>query len=390
MTAPIHCCYRGCALTVWAPTDAGLTVQRSSATCTACRRVALCLPHFEAVAESQRDLRCPNCREQRWYVRLMSGDRLPAALEVAVRATGGRIEADEAPSRSTGSGGEPGDARRDALASIWRWVPANRVPADARILARGVLARVHAKGAVVLVDGRPLDWLCPEMPSAAARSTAADDIVLAHGPSAMSCLSWVGPEGLHLTIAGLPDGGVDRPVFVDARRFVYVSRAPSSDESLWEANIEQSTRVRQRRVTHLGRGPHRAPAPVVVQHREAVVALASDGEVCAPVWIRLSDGRRTPLAAHGPPPRALVGAARGRRAAWIDADGTVRCAGEHHPMQSLGRTDGHLLAITEDGRAVAWTTGDAPGAIETCDLRTGAVHRDPLQAPLAWLGPRST
>lgn len=380
MVAPIQCCYRGCRLTVWAPVDGGLEVQRSSATCMSCRRVALCLPHFEAIFDSQRDLACPNCRDRKWFVRVPGGEPVAAALQVAVEASGGRVDIDS----------PPASAERPGPEAAWRWLRADRIPPDGRILDHGVLARVHVRGAALIVDGQTLDWICPTLPTGASRATsAALDLVVAHGADEARVLSWVSPEGSRLTLRE-PDGGaLDRPTFLDARRFVYIRRVDGGDESLWEATIEQPGRVRQRRIASLGRGPHQPLAPVVVRQREAVVALAHDGDVCAPTWIRISDGRRTPLAAYGPPPRALVGAARGRRAAWIAHDGSVRTAGEHHPLQTIGRTAGRHIAVSADGRVVAWSDeDDGRPSLKTCDLQTAAVETHALRAPIGWIEPR--
>lgn len=378
MLSPILCCYRGCQTTVWAPASSGdgLAVRRSSATCMKCRRVALCMPHFRAVFDKQRDLACPNCRGRRWFVRAMDGDRVSAALQVAVEASGGRVEAD-APS-------EP--ARSDPAASIWHWLRADQLPSAARVLDRGVLARTHRRGVALIVDGHPFEWICPSMPESGTRaSPTTPDLIVAHGEGAM--LSWVGPDGLRLSLRAPEGSAFDRPHFIDGRRLVYLNRDQGGHVSLWEATIEPPGRIRQRRVAPLGRGARASVAPVAVRRLEAVVALSWDGDVCAPTWVRLSDGQSSPLAAFEPAPRALAGARRGQYAAWIDHAGAVRCAGLHHPLQTLGHAVGDLLAITEDGRSVAWCTSETE--IATCDVRTGAIQRQPVRAPLVWLGPAS-
>ncbi len=378
MLSPILCCYRGCQTTVWAPSSAGggLAVRCSSATCMQCRRVALCLPHFRDVFERQRDLACPNCRGRRWFLRAMRGDRVSAALKVAVEASGGRIEVDDVRA--------PAEASQ---ASRWRWLRVDQLPSDARILDRGVLARADRRGAAIIVDGRPLEWISPSMPRSASRAspTAADLIVSDEDGSQ---LSWVGPDGLRLSLRA-PDGCTfDRPTFIDGRRLVYVSRDGEGHTALWEGTIEPPGRVRQRRVCALGRGRRPQLAPVAVRRLEAVVALSSDGDVCAPTWIRLSDGQSSPLAGFEPTPRALVGARRAPYAVWIDHTGAVRCAGLHHPLQTLGQAVGDLLAITDDGRSVAWCTSETE--ITTCEVRSGAVERQRVRGRLVWLGAASS
>jgi len=202
-------------------------------------------------------------------------------------------------------------------------------------------------------------------------------------------LSWVDADGLQLTVHAPHDAAIDRPTFIDPRRVAYISRTVDGDEALWEASIDQTDRIRQRRITALGRGPRLDLAPVIVGRRTAVVAVVSDGDVCAPTWIRLSDGHRTPLGAYGPPPRTLVGARRGQRAAWIAEDGSVRCAGIHEPLQTIGRADGALLAMTEDGLALAWCTADGHRIeLHACDISKGIVQRHRMPGPLAWIGPR--
>ena len=377
MAAPISCCYRGCRTTVWAPapTGNGLAVQCSSATCMQCRRVSLCLPHFRTVFDDQQDHACPNCKGRRWFVRIMGDARISAALKVAVQASGGRVEADP-----------PAKAVSSPAPSGWRWLRRDQLPPDARVLDRGVLARAHPRGAALIVDGRPFEWICPQMPVSATRaSPTTPDLVVAHGDGAR--LSWVGPDGARLSIHA-PDGGaIDRPRFIDGRRFVYISRDGAGHESLWEGSIEPPGRIRQRRVTALGHGPRRPLAPVPVRRLEAVVALCADGDAWAPTWIRLSDGQRTPLAAYGPAPRALAGARRHQQAAWIDHGGVVRCAGERQPTQTLGRADGDLLAMTDDGRQVAWTvSADGGTEMTVCDVQTRATERHAIPGALVWIG----
>lgn len=416
MVAPIHCCYRGCALTVWTPAATGLEVERSSATCMQCRRVALCLPHFEAVFRTQQHLRCPNCRAQAWYVCHMGSDgTLSPVMQVAVETAGGRIEArrgrsEPTPRREGSQGGTDGtkngtDGMSGTHASEaaeppetaeneparplddWLWIPADRLPADARILDRGVIARLQPRGTALVVDGEPLPWLCPGPIRAAARAAGTGrDAIVSHAIDDTDVVSWIAPDGHRLTLAPPPGGALDRATFVDARRFVYVLRQPDGAEALWEAIIEQPARLRQRRVASLGHGVRHGVPPVVVRHREAVVALALDGSDCAPTWIQLADGRQTTLAAFGPPPRSLAGAARGRLAAWIDAAGDIRCAGAHRPLQTLGRTAGDRVSITDDGRTLAWVDADT---LVVCDLRTGRKRGHRVPTPLAWFGPRT-
>lgn len=345
-----------------------------------CRRVALCLPHFRTVFDSQRNLACPNCGGRQWLLRTLGDELVPAALQVAVEASGGRVEADAPPAKPESS--------RVPSDTPWSWLRADQLPHDARVLDRGVLAKIHPRGAALIVDGEPFDWICDDLPLGAARAApTSHDLVVAHGDGRR--LTWAVPERARLTLRANADDHIDRPLFVDARRLVYVQRDAAGHEALWEGVIEPPGRIRQRRIASLGRGPRTTVPPAVVRRGEAVVALVHDGDACAPAWIRLSDGQRTPIAAYASPARALRGARRGEMAAWIDSDGTVRAAGLHHPMQTLGRAVGDVLALTEDGRALAWLAENGPRAtVCSCDLRTGATERLATRGPLVWLGPR--
>ena len=686
MTAPIHCCYRGCTLIVWAPGETGPEVNCSSATCLTCRRVALCLPHFETLAHAARGLRCAHCSGSRWYLCLFEPARIDAALRAAVQAAGGRIEArhsrragaasraerggeragrdaaerprrdvdrdviehrdddpfavharaveartagasdlsargsvdPESPRRRTGppplptqravaaradaarmtaaradasradasradasradasradasradasradasradasradgsraganraganradanhadasradanraplhgavpshaatgntatshldaarqtvsraiphrtapspiaateaapalarsaatdaetlrsradssradvrravSSGDRADARRvaptndradtrraaptndradphraaptndradarhsapandradarrtaptsdrtDAARTVeppsdpvlhpWRWLPQRLVPADARLAAPGVLLRRLGAAVRPIVDGVALDLVLPAIDAVARAPGAGTHLVIAgRNADETPCLIWLDVAGHRLDLSPPRGGRLISPAFVDERRFVYIAVLDDQAE-LREATLENATRLRTRRITSLGLVPIAPlPPPAVCQHREAVVTFAAGDGGLRPVQIRLADGHATPLDAAQSLPRCLVAAPRGSLAAWITAEGEVRCAGPGLPPRALGQTDASLLAIADDGAAVAWV---AFGHLAVAHPRSGEVQTRPLPEPIAGL-----
>lgn len=399
---PINCCHRGCTLAVWAPGRGGLEVNCSSATCMTCRRVALCLAHFESVEHARHDLRCVNCGGRRWYVCLFEPARLTPHLRSAIEAGGGRIEA-----RGTRGGGRPTpdeapDTRKpasnrrngppplprpppppDPRLRPWHWTPARAVPPDAHAAAPGVLVRRVGDHVRPVVDGVALDVTAAAIEAVSRAPSGAPDLVFAARPAdRRTRIVWCDGAGHRIDLPPPLGGALHAPAFVDDHRFVYVAVADGRAE-LREATVDRATRIRTRRITALGPAPDRPPPPpAAFQHREAVAVFAATDEGTRPVRIRLADGHRSPLDDPQPLPRRLVAARRGSVAAWITPEGEVRCAGPGLSARVVGQTELDLLAVADDGGAVAWVVRDQ---LAIADPRRGDVQLCPLPEAITTL-----
>ncbi|MCB9540816.1 MAG: hypothetical protein H6703_00020 [Myxococcales bacterium] len=264
------------------------------------------------------------------------------------------------------------------------------MPPDATPAAPGVLLRRLGAAVRPIVDGVALDLTLPVIEAVSRAPGATGDLVIA-GRMADGArrLTWMSAGGQRLDLPPPPGGRLSAPAFVDDHRFVYVAVVDDHAE-LREATIEGDSRLRTRRITALGAapdGPH--PPPAVFQHREAVVAFAASDGGLRPVRIRLADGHATPLDIAQHAPRRLVAAPRGSLAAWITAEGEVRCAGPGLSPRVLGQADDDLLAIADDGAAIAWVTH---GHLAVARPRSGDVQTRPLPeaiAALSW-SPRNS
>ncbi|MEZ4435943.1 MAG: hypothetical protein R3F65_26400 [bacterium] len=435
MSAPsIHCCHRGCTLAVWAEGPAGLEVNCSSATCMTCRRVALCLAHFERVAVGRQGLRCVNCGGRRWYLCLFEPARLDPRLREAVEQAGGRVEARDTrragrPTQTSRRPASPSTERRrsepdaaehsaseqrrartepriggppplpgaapplDPRVRPWSWLPARAVPADARAAAPGVLVRRLGDRARPVVDGVALDLTFATIDTVTRAPSGTPDVVVAGRDPAGRCrLVWCDGAGHRLDLPTPPSGRLEAPAFIDDHRFVYIAVVEEVAE-LREATIEGATRIRTRRIAALGAASSTPlPPPAAFQHREAVAAFAAADDGIRPMRIRLADGHRSALDGPQAVPRRLVAARRGSIAAWITPDGEVRCAGPGLSARVLGQTRRDLLAIADDGAAVAWVVRDQ---LAIAEPRRGDVQLYPLPeaiAALSWAphAPRAT
>ena len=271
----------------------------------------------------------------------------------------------------------------DPVLHPWRWLPQRLVPADARLAAPGVLLRRLGAAVRPIVDGVALDLVLPAIDAVARAPGAGTHLVIAgRNADETPCLIWLDVAGHRLDLSPPRGGRLISPAFVDERRFVYIAVLDDQAE-LREATLENATRLRTRRITSLGLVPIAPlPPPAVCQHREAVVTFAAGDGGLRPVQIRLADGHATPLDAAQSLPRCLVAAPRGSLAAWITAEGEVRCAGPGLPPRALGQTDASLLAIADDGAAVAWV---AFGHLAVAHPRSGEVQTRPLPEPIAGL-----
>lgn len=404
---PIYCCHRGCTLAVWAPGRGGLEVNCSSATCMTCRRVALCLAHFESVEHARHDLRCVNCGGRRWYVCLFEPARLAPHLRSAIEAGGGRVEGrdargdgrpapnerqirgprDPGSSPRTRSGGPPPLPRPppppDPRLRPWHWTPARAVPPDARAAAPGVLVRRVGDHVRPVVDGVALDVTMAAIEAVSRAPSGASDLVFAARPTdRRTRIVWCDGAGHRIDLPPPLGGALHAPAFIDDHRFVYVAVTEGQTE-LREATIEQATRIRTRRITGLGPATDRPPPPPAsFQHREAVAVFAATDGGTRPLRIRLADGHRSTLDDPQPLPRRLVAARRGSIAAWITPDGEVRCAGPGLSARVVGQTEADLLAIADDGGVVAWVVRDQ---LAIADPRRGDVQLCPLPEAITTL-----
>lgn len=263
------------------------------------------------------------------------------------------------------------------------------VPSDARLVAPGVLARRTVGGTRLAVEGEPLLWEPPGSLESVARLPGNPLMVVAHqSGDGRVRLSWLTGGQYRGTLTSPLGGDLRAPALVDGRRFVYVAIADGM-RTLAEATAESGGRIRTRRIADLGPMHPALPSPVVFQNREAVIAFAGEAQGPRPVRVRLADGRRTTLDGSQPPPRCLVAAPRGAYTAWITADGEVRCTRPGQAARVLGQTETDLLAIADDGSAVAWPTRDHLAIVSLPD---GGVKTAPLSAPIVaieWIGDQS-
>ncbi len=379
----ISCCYKGCGTRVWAPTQGELTVQCSSATCMTCRRVALCLEHFEAVREQQGDLRCPNCGGTRWHVVLFEPRKLPQALSAEVHESNGHVEVrfvstgttadlvDSLPPRD-GADGEPHG---------WTLARSSTLPAGTRPMAPGVSLRMRGDGAHLLLDDGAEQIRFPGLVRSVGRLGPLVVVEGASSPQAPSTLTCFDGAHRRCWLASPFQLALRAPAVVDARRFVYAVERPDGSWELREARLGEDRRVETRRVGAAWSAPS---APTVTVQGARCVVFARKGPGYEPLAIDLETGAAEPLAEPGPPPLVVSAARDAAVVAWLDEDGDIRVASPDG-ARGLGRIDGdgHLLAVSHDGAAVAWIDHD----LVVASTATGDTERRPAPDDVVGLSP---
>ncbi|MCA9541895.1 MAG: hypothetical protein KC620_23520 [Myxococcales bacterium] len=381
MTMPIQCCYRGCQLTVWSVGPSGLEVDCSSGTCMSCRRVALCLQHFETLFAQANHLRCPNCGHMQWFVSLFEPTRISERLARSVRERGGRIEQRSASAPAsvtankvpTSTMGDSGTITPPAVRP-WRWLTRSALPDGTRSIADGVWARSAAGQTWLIVDGKPMDDAIPGEVLHAARAPGTAGVIvlqIAAHAQAESRFIWLDVSGQRGAVHPSAGRRLARPTFVDRNRFAYLARGADGTAEMRETTVE-GNRTRTRRIVALGAIDDDPLPPAVFQNREAVVVFVhDDAATWRPTRVRLADGRHGPIDAPQGKPRVLAAAPRGSIAAWITSDGEVRCAGPGIVPRVLGHTERDVLACADDGSLVAWMVRDH---LAVADPRTGEIN----------------
>ena len=392
MSTPIKCCYRGCTKDVWSEADGRLAPLRSCATCMTCRRVALCREHLHALYETQDDLQCPGCQHSVWEVYLFGRERLSEALANALADGAGRVlvqthlrdpglppplpEMDSRPPQPGAPAPPPGNAEHFRH---WNILRPPDVPLGTRSLAPGLEVRDEGTDSVVslgeateetLVSGRVrVGTLSPGARRAVVEVQPPDGT----GPH----LAWVDDSGAQGLLISAIARGLYAPIFLDTTRFVCLAETLDQRLDVVEATLAEGNRVVFRRIGPSGGHLVESPIPpVVVQNREAVaVFVYADGGFRA-VNIRLADGERTVLSEPGPPPAQLAGSARAGVVAWITQGGDVMCHSQPQGIRTLGTTDSHCLAVSDDGAHLAWIGG---GQLTVANVAHGGVSRLPIE-----------
>lgn len=380
MTLPtIPCCYTDCGVRVWAPAKGRLDVHCSSATCVTCRRVALCLRHFEAVRAQQGDLRCPNCGSKRWHAVLFEPVKLPSALASEVSDERGHIEV-RFVSTGTTADIEPVEPPRLSVVAPppppssrppeWRLVRATELGAGVRSVRPGLAFRADGDGAELLVEDtieRPPMRVSGVVRSMAHRSSAVL-VERAASAQATSSVRWFSADGRDGHLPNPFQLGVRGPTFVSDDSFVFLVDLPDGRSELREGRFDGPGRLETRRVGRSWRLAGSAPCPAVVGGHTAVLfALAEDGYT--PTGIRLDDGRETTIGSPQAAARVAVGARDTPLSAWVNTDSEVRCGGPGRDERVLGACGTDLLALSPDGQQVAWVDGP----LHVADTGSGEV-----------------
>jgi len=374
----IACCYRDCGVQVWSPVSGHLEVHCSSATCMTCRRVALCLRHFEDVRAQQGNLGCPNCGGRRWHVVLFEPVKLPAALETEVSAERGHIEVRFVSTGTTSDTpqAEPAPAPRASeppppppAPAEWRLVRASELAPGVRAVEPGLAFRAEGDGAtVVLDDDLEAAVAVDGIVRRAVRSGRCVLVETAASAQTVSSVEWLMPDGRRGHLPNPFQLSVRGPAFVSHDRFVVVLDLPDGRSELREGRFDEPGLVRTRRIGRAMRLADDGAAPAVLGGHSGVI-FGRDSEGYVPTCVRLDDGRETTIGAAQAPPRVVVAAPDVPLAAWVNYDGDVRCGGPGSEERMLGSCDTDMLAMSDDGRRVAWVDGP----LHVADTQTGQV-----------------
>ncbi len=307
VNAAVRCCYQGCHTKIWARAEPRGEVVASSATCTVCRRVALCLEHFEAVRAAQEALSCPNCGQRRWHVVLFEPVRLSEALAAEIGDAGGQVEVRFVSTGATVDRTPPPGSLTPLAGApeappTWQLVRATDLPRGARLLAEGLSFRPEEGGARFFVDGQ----LSPSSVRGIVRSASPGEgglllVEVADASNTPSRLLWFSGDAQGV----LPNPfqlGNRGPLALDARRFVYLADLPAGQVQLREARIQGPGLVETRRVgTARDLGPN--PAGPVRLGAQAVLVFEAAAEGFVPTSVDLAAGAAQPIGDPGAAPR---------------------------------------------------------------------------------------
>ena len=381
MSSSIECCFRGCRQAIWSESVSGFEVVCSSATCLSCRKMVLCIEHFEEVFSAQKGIACANCGESRYWVCLFEPARLSPALAQCVRENGGDIEFRYAASAVHESAPPQGpEERQIGSHGQWQLEPILPPLADGIRLAPGVSAIESVRGTHLHLDGSGEPRLVPGKIKNLSMSGTSECFAVEFEPfgGRTALIQWFTQDGAAGVLIA-PDGvSLHLGEFIDEHRIGIVAEDDAGRVELREVTLEPPNRARSRRILPLENGSKTLWAPIPSQNREAVVLTQENSQGARTDVVRLADSHRTTIANHSPSeglPKALAAASKASTVAWVDAQGRVRAVSS--PGQTprlLGETPYEALGVAPSGGEVAWLEQDE---IVVADLRSGRITRTP-------------
>ncbi len=442
----IKCSSPGCTEILWQEIQGKLQSTQSNALCMNCRQTFYCFPHFLS-AWHHKVLPCPQCKHHAWQVSIRPPLLLPANIRTAILSNGGKIreEKEKAPSSQPAQHFESASRQKEInrafaaspkdpfdevqalnqnaknflnqyapieskpkiqytsayqnteerpthqqLPKQWTLIYQSDLPTHAYPIGQGLaIARDNQHSCTIMDNERVLRTLEVEGHILDVTQSPRKRRVIVFRQmedQGLTDMLWLNGKEVRGFISNPYDMNeqVFGATFLNDLSFTYFVVRPDQRVELREAKFNKNNQIQSRLV---GKSYLDVPMSAVdCEKGQRVFLIAQKEDGFWPICRRIADGKDMTMGdLLYEKPRRITAAKNVNQVAWIDQDGYVYLSGAHIQAIRVGESDGHLLALSDDGNSLAWESDDR---LFIYDLNTQRIQHwtvPPLLA-ISWKG----